>query len=118
MIIALKIIIGTLSVFTAVGLLCAVKIGRRAKWANPAPADPYFHPFGEMPGLTAEQLARLAPRDFSHDPLRRSFAVHDNYSAGLALRPDAGSGLLSIPSGKAAARIFLEKLYRGGVDDV
>lgn len=116
MIVALKIIIVIFSVFTAIGLLCAVRIGRRARWANP-PADPYFHPFGEMPALTAEQLARLAPRDFSHDPLRRSFVMH-NHSAGLALRPDAGSGRLSIPSGKAAARIFLEKLFRGGVDDL
>lgn len=52
MILALKIIIGILLAFTAIGLLCAVRIGR----PRPPPADPFFYPFGEMPilpGVTA-----------------------------------------------------------------
>jgi hypothetical protein len=98
MIVALKIIIGTFCVFTALGLLCAVRIGRRAKWASLAPADPYFHPFGEMPVLSAEQLDRIRPRDFSAGPLRRSFAVRDNHSAGGALRPADADGGGHVPS--------------------
>lgn len=72
MIAALKIIIAILLAFTALGLACAVFIGRR----RDAPADPFSKPFGEMPGFTGEQLRRIAPMPRHHgDPLRRSFTT-------------------------------------------
>jgi hypothetical protein len=129
MITALKIIIVIFSAFAALGLLCAVRIGRRATWAAP-PADPYFHPFGEMPALTPEQLARLAPRDFSDNPLRRSFAARavilepdetaDVYgraiknSAGLALRPADADGGGHVPSWLAPISRFLKREQHHG----
>jgi hypothetical protein len=92
MILALKIIIAVLSTFTAIGLLCAVGIARsrdpvRIGRRRPPAADPFFHPFGEMPGFK-EQLARFAPR----------------YPGVTATPPVAGSGgASSFPSGDAAA---------------
>ena len=49
MIEALKIILPVLLSFAALGIACAVWIGRRR--ASPS-ADPFFHPFGEMPGFS------------------------------------------------------------------
>jgi hypothetical protein len=158
--------IGILSGFTAIGLACAVRISLR----RPPAADPFFHPFGDMPGFTAEQLARvnlpvgeLLDDDSpvcTGDPLRRSFAprvlspraveelrrsladrwphsrrlysghcircgasttaefaadcISDPWnSTGLALRPDAGGGFSSIPSGLAAVRNFFRSRRHG-----
>lgn len=80
MIVTLKIVIAILLVFAALGLLCAVRIGRRAT----PPADPFFHPFGEMPGFTAEQLRAIAPPIKNNDPLRRSFAKHSRLAPAQA----------------------------------
>lgn len=112
MLLALKLTIIILSVFTAIGLACAVKISRRRMYA---PADPYQNPFGDMPGFSAEQLRQIArmPTPPAWDPQRRSFATRPLKSGGLALRPDAGGGRDAIPSSPSAARIAL---YRGGRD--
>jgi len=82
----------TLSVFTAIGLACAVRIALRP----PAPVrrDPYLQPIGDVPGFSAEQLReieRQANERIARDPLRRSFATRDLNlnSAGLALRTEA-----------------------------
>lgn len=107
MIVALKIIIGILLVFTAIGLLCAVGIARSRDSGigrrRPPAADPFFHPFGEMPGFTQEQLARF--------PLRQGYggqvAPHHTNPGVTATPPVAGSGASSFPSGDAAARVSL-----------
>jgi hypothetical protein len=118
MIVGLKIIIVIFSVFAALSLLCAVRIGRRAT----PPADPFALPFGEMPAFTAEQLDRIRPRDFSADPLRRSFATRTfildpdetviagrvvKNSAGLALRRADADGGGHVPSWLAPISRFL-----------
>ncbi|KRR25943.1 hypothetical protein [Bradyrhizobium retamae] len=88
MVTLLKIVIGILLLFTAIGLACAVRIGRR----RPPPADPFAHPFGEVAPLPAGSLAEL-----------HSF----NHSARPASRADQGSGGYGkILSGAAAARTF------------
>jgi hypothetical protein len=110
MIAAFKILLGLMMVFTAIGLACAVLVGSR----RPARPDPFAEPFGEMPGFTSEQLARLAPRVKTSDPLRRSFAtrpIRDLRSGGVALRTGAGSGFPFL-SGFAAARKFLATRLR------
>jgi hypothetical protein len=43
----LKIIAPFVLAFIAISAACAVWIGRR----RPPPADPFFHPFGEMPNV-------------------------------------------------------------------
>jgi hypothetical protein len=61
---------------TAVVLLCAVWIDLR----RPPQADPFFQPFGDMPGFTAKQLDAMsagAMQNAARDPLRRSFAYPD-----------------------------------------
>lgn len=63
-----------LSVFTAIALACAVRLSFRRCDARP---DPYFHPIGEVPGFTAEQLRAITSRSMSRieqDAQRRSFA--------------------------------------------
>jgi hypothetical protein len=103
MIVALKITVGVLLAFTALGIACAVRISLRRSIPQ---ADPFFHPFGDVPRLTDAQL-----RDFERDPLRRSFATRPlNHSAGLALRPDADGGRPILPSWLASIRNF----WRGG----
>jgi hypothetical protein len=41
--------------FIAISAACAVAIARRCDagigWWRPPPADPFFHPFGEMPNV-------------------------------------------------------------------
>jgi hypothetical protein len=80
MILPLKVLLIILLIFIAIALACAVRlaIGRRGS----APADPFAMPFG----------------DVSEPPRRKRIP------AGVALRPDAGSGRLSVLSGDAAAR--------------
>jgi hypothetical protein len=108
MLILLKTIIPFLSAFTALGLaFIAVRIGLRA---TPQP-DPFSQAFGEMPGFTAEQLQRLAPVPRTDDPLRRPGRTNSP-SAGLALRPDAGSVRLQ-PTGPDAARIDPTEVFEG-----
>lgn len=124
MIAALKTIIPFLMAFTAVGLaFAALRIGLRA---TPQP-DPFSRPFGEMPVFTTEQLRRIAPPIDTDDPLRRSFVSRNEVlrdsdrlwrefknspSAGLALRPDAGSVSL-LPTGSDAARIDPHEVFEG-----
>lgn len=94
---ALNVVISILIVFTAIGLVCAVSLARRRDVLS----DPFSNPFGEMPGFTPEQLLSW---HLARDPAApRIFPIHR--SAGLALRPDAGSGRRSIPSSPAAARV-------------
>lgn len=83
----------------AVVLLCAVWIGLR----RPTRADPFFHPFGDMPGFTEEQLRQISARSMLRDPLRRSFVTPDvSQSAGrLAVRTDDDGGR-PVPSGPAS----------------
>lgn len=83
--------------FIAISIWCAVRIGLR----RPTPADPFFHPFGDMPGFTAEQLRVMsasAMQNAACDPLLRRFTTQpDQNSAGLALRSadvDGGRPLL------------------------
>lgn len=97
MITGLKIVIGILLVFTAIGLACAVRLSLRRG------PDPFARPFGDVPGFSAEQLRAISGTPHPRDPLRRSF-THDHFnSAGLALRPDAGGeGFLSSPRPVAA----------------
>lgn len=103
MIAALKIAIVILLAFTALGIACAVWISLRRSIPQ---ADPFFHPFGDVPRLTDAQM-----RAFDCDPLRRSFATRPLiHSAGLALRPDADGGRPILPSWLASIRNF----WRGG----
>lgn len=109
MILALKIVIGILLLFTAIGLLCAVgfarsrgpggRIGRQC----PPPVDPFFYPIGEAPTLSTEQRRAIWPRvhpDFSRTP------------GGAAIPPAAGSGWPSVLSADAAARNSLHIVRR------
>ena len=94
MITAVLLTIVILSVFTALGMACAVAfalrpnagIGRR----RDTPADPFLVAFGDMPGFSRWQLeamAQTAMRNAARDPLRRSFAVR-----GLLHRRPYGGG--------------------------
>jgi hypothetical protein len=111
MIVALKLVIATLGLFTAIGLACAVRHALR----RPRLADPFAIPFGEMPGFTDAQLHAIEQRPHPRDPLRRSFshAYFDDLSVspgGPSARGNADGGLSSIPSGLAAVRNFLSGL--------
>jgi hypothetical protein len=62
---AVRIILASLSIFTALGVACAVRLTlrrgqgvgcRRRTGDNQVAADPYFHPFGEMPIVPRERL--------------------------------------------------------------
>ena len=53
--ILLQIVLAVLLVFTAIGLACAVRFGRR----RPPTADPFSDPFGEMTPLPSGSLAEL-----------------------------------------------------------
>jgi hypothetical protein len=97
MITLLKIVIGILLAFTAICLLCAVGIARsrdpvRIGRRRPPPADPFFHPFGEMPGFTAEQLARFAPPKYSGGRATPPAADGGSLSSSQAMPPSALSG--------------------------
>jgi hypothetical protein len=122
-VVALRLIIILFAVFTALGLCCAVRIGRR----RDAPADPFSIPFGEMPsvdrdwrpqrsstelgtGFSERELRNITRRLPPDHPLRRSPYARplSQYpsSAGVALRTvEAGSDGSFIPSDPAAARI-------------
>jgi hypothetical protein len=124
----LLIVILVLSAFTAISLACAVRISRR----RPPAADPFFHPFGDMAGLTPEQLARIAAQIAATDEMsrrhlaqsaerqrageagrgrRRREPVQSN-SGALPPRRDADGGFSSIPSGFAAVRKFFARACR------
>lgn len=84
----LKILLAILMMFTAIGLACAVRIGRR----RPPPADPFSHPFGDVAPLPAGSIVEL-----------HSF----NHPARPATRTDQGSGGNGNSlSGAAAARTY------------
>ncbi len=106
---AFNIIVCILIVFTAIALLCAVRI---ALWPSPARCDPFFHPFGDVPGFSDQQLREMARRAndrIARDPLRRSFVTRDlNSGRSTALREgrDAdgvGMGVASSPRAPAAS---------------
>jgi len=90
----IAIIMAIAVAFTALGILCAVRIGR----SRPPPADPFSHPFGELALLPSGALIEL----HSHrDPARR------------AIRADQGSGGNGKSSqGAAAARFRYSKSFR------
>jgi hypothetical protein len=105
-------VIIVLSVFTAIGLACAVKIALRP---SPARRDPFFHPFGDVPGLSDQQLREVTRRSaerIARDPLRRSFAVSPRFPIhDTSERPrvgDDGGGRrwldLSLNSGRLPSR--------------
>lgn len=101
-------IIITLSLFTAIGLACAVRI---ALWPGPTRRDPFLHPFGDVPGFSDQQLRELAKRSaerIARDPLRRSFATRDLVSDGDALRTEAdGVGVPHSPRLHAVRSFFM-----------
>lgn len=118
---AIHIVICITLMFIALSIACAVWIGRRRRTGiGQVAADPFSVPFGEMPGFSAEQLARIAPVVRYRDPLNRSFATRPIdpivgerivYSAGLALRPrNADGGQSVFPSWLAAIRNFWKAL--------
>jgi hypothetical protein len=75
---ALFIILTIFAVFTAISLACAVRISRPC----PPAADPFLHPFGDMPGFSDAQLhamCRQTEASIARDPLRRSFATGHRY---------------------------------------
>lgn len=89
------------NIVMALGLACGVMaalrgmgIGRR-----PPAVDPYFHPFGDMPGFTREELETIArrPVELHHDTYTRR--AGDAYPSSVA-----GSGRLPISSADSAAR--------------
>jgi hypothetical protein len=105
----ITIAITILSVFTAIGLACAVRIALKPQ---PRQCDPFFHPFGDVPGFSDQQLREIARRSaerIARDPLRRSFATRDLVSAGAALRTEAdGVGASSqSPRAHAVRNFFL-----------
>lgn len=64
----------TLSLFTAIGLACAVRIALRP---TPVRRDPYLDVIGDVPGFSAEQLRAISRHSMSkieQDEQRRSFA--------------------------------------------
>jgi hypothetical protein len=76
-----------LNIIIALGLACAILAALRGRGIGrqcPPPADPYFHPFGDMPGFTREQLETIA---------RRPVELH-HHSVGPATPADrAGGGI-------------------------
>jgi hypothetical protein len=80
----IKIIIGVMAVFMALGIACAVTVSLRRK----VQADPYLNPFGDMP--------RVPDRAARHIPSDRS----------AMSRTDAGSGRESVTSTAAARSLF------------
>ncbi len=90
-----------LCIFTVLALVCALwfsvlrdaGIGRRRDRT-----DPFFHPFGDVPRLSDQQLRETAER-ITRDPLRRSFVTRDLNSGQRRpprVGPDAdGVGVLN-----------------------
>ena len=100
---AFHILLLIILAFTALALLCAVWIGLRPSIPQ---ADPFFQPFGDMPGFTSQQIDAMskgAMENAARDPLRRSFVSNDNSlpPGGRVVRPDDGGGRL-VPSGSAS----------------
>lgn len=130
--------ISILSVFTAIALACAVRIALRPGRAT---VDPYFHPIGDVPGFSAEQLLAISKRSMTRieqDAQRRSFAHGNTHlanplitremvdaaadriplpelnSAGDALRTEAdGVGASSQSPRAHAVRSFFCRLLTG-----
>jgi hypothetical protein len=119
MIVALKLVIFILLVFTALGLASAVTIadprsqgiGRRKGPA--ASVDPADLPIGSLPrfaserapGYSARELRALTREPPASDPLRRSFYARNIADIGSASAlPRSADGGLSVPSGQAAVR--------------
>jgi len=102
MIIALKIIIVILSLFSALCLCCALWVGLRRDTTQ---ADPFFEPFGDMPGFSREELemiaTRLPPDQIDHPLLDGPLS---RFPSAGALRRDAGGGRSDVPSGASAVR--------------
>jgi hypothetical protein len=109
------LIITIVAIWIALGLACALRVGRRRRTgASRMADDPFFFPFGEMPTVPShfvmERRHRLVmtcsnPPAIGVDMSRRIFFPIP--SAGLALRPDAGSDEPFVPSGPVAARNLL-----------
>ena len=86
-----------IAIWIALSLACALRVGRRRRTGQgQVAADPFFHPFGEMPEL----------------PHGNSIHQRFFHSAGLALRPEAGgAGLLR--TGPGAARDTSDDPFEG-----
>jgi hypothetical protein len=73
------------------GLRAVFQIGRQC----PPPADPYFHPFGDMPGFSREELEFIA---------RRPVELHHQSTSAVTATPvGQGSGSVVFLSDAAAA---------------
>lgn len=83
-----------LNIVIALGLACAIAvallgIGRRRRPV----VDPYFHPFGDMPGYTREQLELIARRPVEQHHLSTGPAnPADRAGGGVAFLSDAAVG--------------------------
>ncbi|ODM71719.1 hypothetical protein [Bradyrhizobium elkanii] len=92
-----KVLLSIAASFTALSLVCAVRIGRRPH--RPA-ADPHAYPYADMPGFSREQLEYCA-----HRPVE----LHHASCGELPRRSAAGSGLPSsrpLPANLNVRRLF------------
>lgn len=105
-----------LSTFTALGVVCAAWFVRPRRRQH----DPFFHPFGDVPGFSDQQLREIARRSahrIARDPQRRSFVTRDLNSGQRRpprVGPDAGGvGVLDPHSPRLhAVRSFIQGLAR------
>lgn len=104
---AIRIAIAVLTVFTALGLACAVWIALRMRHPQ---GDPFASPFGEVPstGFTAEELEAVAPSRLTGDVLNRSLDLP--VSAGVPQRTATGGR--SMPFGAFARRTLTARWPR------
>lgn len=93
----LHIIFCILSAFTALGLACAVGIGR----PRPPSADPLSHPLGDMPYLCRDLRRIYSPEQL--EAIARRPIQSEHHSAG-ASQADAGARRFAIPSVPAGVR--------------
>lgn len=114
---ALKIIICIALIWIALGLFCALRVGRQRRTgaSQVVPADPFFIPFGEMPIVPIERhLAKFVMTSSDPPPAGVSISRRICFpvSAGLALRPEDAGGRGYDPHGPAAARKFFAPFLR------
>lgn len=85
------------NIIIALGLACATVAALRGRGIgrlSPPPADPYFRPFGDMPGFSREQLEFIA---------RRPVELH-HHSTGPATPADrAGGGIVFLSDAAAGS---------------
>ena len=95
MLLLLKLLILIFSIFVALGIACAITLVRQGKGVgrSPVPVDPYFHPFGEVPGFTREQLEAIARRPVQqHHAFAGPATPADPAGGGIAFLSDVAVG--------------------------